>query len=43
MNTFTDQYALVKRTREALFTYCESIPSEEYVHGLDEFAGASIY
>jgi uncharacterized damage-inducible protein DinB len=42
MNTFTDQYALVKGTREALFTYCESIPYEDYTHRLDEFAGASM-
>lgn len=37
-----EQYELIKRTREALFSYCESIPNEDYVHQLDSFGGASM-
>lgn len=42
MSLFKTQYDWVRRTRESLFTYCESISSEDYVKELDSFGGDSI-
>ncbi len=37
-----EQYSCIKRTREALFSYCESIPYADYVRRLDSFGGTSM-
>ncbi|WP_433747930.1 DinB family protein [Falsibacillus pallidus] len=42
MEVFATQYDWIKRTRESLFRYCESLPHEDYVKELDIFAGDSI-
>ncbi|MCD7034133.1 DinB family protein [Metabacillus sp. GX 13764] len=42
MEVFASQYHWIKRTREALFTYCETLPQEDYVKEVENFAGDSI-
>ncbi|RLQ92273.1 DinB family protein [Falsibacillus albus] len=42
MDVLAKQYDWIKRTRELLFQYCESLPQEDYVKELEIFAGDSI-
>ncbi|TSB47792.1 DinB family protein [Alkalicoccobacillus porphyridii] len=42
MNIFETQYELIRRSRESLFTYCESMSSEDYLKKIDPFGGISI-
>jgi uncharacterized damage-inducible protein DinB len=42
MDVFAKQYEWIKRTRETLFHYCETMSPEDYVKELDTFGGDSI-
>ncbi len=42
MEMLMEQYHLVRKTREALFSYCESLPHADYARRLDSFAKASM-
>lgn len=42
MSQFKNQYELVRRTREALFAYCEEFSTSDYIQQDDSAAGASI-
>ncbi|MDN4523052.1 DinB family protein [Fictibacillus fluitans] len=42
MDVFVSQYDWIKRTRETLFRYCETLPHEDYVKELEAFGGDSI-
>ncbi|RDU37165.1 damage-inducible protein DinB [Neobacillus piezotolerans] len=42
MDVFLTQYDWIKRTRESLFRYCETLPPSDYVKELDNFGGDSI-
>jgi uncharacterized damage-inducible protein DinB len=42
MDVLVRQYDWIRRTRELLFRYCETLTSEDYVRELDGFGGGSI-
>ena len=42
MELFEKQYEWIKRTRELLFRYCETLPEEDYVKEVEAFGGDSI-
>ena len=42
MDVFITQYDWIKRTRESLFRYCETLPPSDYVKELDNLGGDSI-
>ena len=42
MELFEKQYEWIKRTREVLFRYCETLPAEDYVKEVEAFGGDSI-
>ena len=42
MDQFASQYDWIKRTRETLFEYCETLSPSDYVKELESFAGDSI-
>ena len=42
MDVFLTQYDWIKRTRESLFRYCETLPPSDYVKELDNLGGDSI-
>lgn len=42
MEVFTQQYDWVRRTRELLFQYCETMTPGDYIKGLDGFGGSSM-
>lgn len=42
MELFEKQYEWIKRTREVLFRYCETLPEEDYMKEVEAFGGDSI-
>ncbi|WP_226672341.1 DinB family protein [Rossellomorea aquimaris] len=42
MDVFVNQYEWIRRTRETLFLYCETLSPSDYVQKIDEFGGDSI-
>lgn len=42
MDLFETQYDWIRRTRETLFNYCETMSPEDYVKTLENFGGDSI-
>ncbi|MGV3467307.1 MAG: DinB family protein [Heyndrickxia sp.] len=42
MDVFVSQYEWIRRTREILFRYCETVSSSDYVKELETFGGDSI-
>ncbi|SDM71205.1 Uncharacterized damage-inducible protein DinB (forms a four-helix bundle) [Fictibacillus solisalsi] len=42
MDVFVSQYEWIRRTRETLFRYCETLAYEDYVRELETFGGDSI-
>ncbi|MCM2677475.1 DinB family protein [Alkalicoccobacillus plakortidis] len=42
MKLFVSQYEWVRKTRDVLFQYCESLPQEDYVKEVESFGGDSI-
>ncbi|MGD6818287.1 DinB family protein [Metabacillus sp. 113a] len=42
MDGLKNQYDWIRRTREVLFTYCESLAPSDYVKELESFGGDSI-
>jgi uncharacterized damage-inducible protein DinB len=42
MDVFATQYDWIQRSREILFSYCETLSPEDYVLELDAFGGDSI-
>jgi uncharacterized damage-inducible protein DinB len=42
MDVFVSQYDLIRRTREPLFRYCETLSQSDYVKELESFGGDSI-
>jgi len=42
MDILKQQYDSIQRTRELLFSFCESISSKDYVESIDNLGGASI-
>ena len=42
MDVFVNQYEWIRRTREVLFRYCESMSQSDYVRELESFGGDSI-
>ncbi|MCU9614902.1 DinB family protein [Caldibacillus lycopersici] len=42
MDLFVSQYDWIRRTRELLFRYCETLSPTDYVKELESFAGDSI-
>lgn len=42
MELFEKQYEWIKRTREVLFRYCETLPEDDYVKEVEAFGGDSI-
>ncbi|MFC4619684.1 DinB family protein [Camelliibacillus cellulosilyticus] len=42
MDVFVTQYDWIRRTRETLFRYCETLAPEDYVQELEAFGGDSI-
>jgi uncharacterized damage-inducible protein DinB len=42
MDVFLSQYDWIKRTRETLFRYCETLAHDDYVRELETFGGDSI-
>lgn len=42
MEVFKSQYALIQRTRESLFRYCEAMSPTDYVKEIEVLGGGSI-
>lgn len=42
MDIFVSQYEWIRRTRESLFRYCETVSPSDYVKELETFGGDSI-
>ncbi|MFF2450270.1 DinB family protein [Neobacillus sp. NPDC058068] len=42
MDVFVSQYEWIRRTRESLFSYCETLPQSDYFKELKTFGGDSI-
>lgn len=42
MNLIREQYQLIRRTRESLFSYCEALPHDDYVRQLEGFGNKSM-
>jgi uncharacterized damage-inducible protein DinB len=42
MDVFVSQYEWIRRTRESLFRYCETVSPSDYVKELETFGGDSI-
>ncbi|MGE8207642.1 DinB family protein [Heyndrickxia sp. NPDC080065] len=42
MDVFVNQFEWIRRTRESLFSYCETVSPSDYVKELETFGGDSI-
>jgi uncharacterized damage-inducible protein DinB len=42
MNGYRDQYEWVRKTRELLFSYCETLDRADYIQQIEGFGGGSI-